>query len=116
MLRTLAIPIFGTRVSSRLDCSDSVLIVTVDAGIVVRRHEMRWTDASIPERVHRLVVEDVCILICGGLSNICAHLLKDNNIQVIPWVRGNAEEVLLEFLLGTLHTVTEEEHCGKALP
>ena len=114
MTRTLAIPVFGTRVSSRLDCSDSVLIVTVDEGIVVRRHEIRWTDACIPERIHRLVLEGVCILICGGLSNTCAHLLRDNNIQVIPWVRGNVEEILLDFLLGTLRTVTEEQHTERA--
>lgn len=114
MTRTLAIPIFGTRVSSRLDCSDSVLIVAVDEGAVVRRHEVRWTDAIVPERVHRLVVEGVSILICGGLSTTCAHLLRVNNIQVIPWIRGNVEEVLLEFLLGALHTVTEGEHNGRA--
>jgi predicted Fe-Mo cluster-binding NifX family protein len=113
MPKTIAIPVFGTRVSSRLDCSDSVLIVAIDAGTVLRRYEMRWTGASVPERIHRLVLEGVCILICGGLSSTCAHLLKENSIQVIPWVRGNVEEVLLEFLLGTLRTAAEGEYHGR---
>lgn len=107
MIQTIAIPIFGTRVSSRLDCSESVLIAITEARSVLRRHEMRWNDIDVPERVHRLGVEDVDILICGGLTSTCAHLLQKSKIQVIPWVRGNVEEVLMSFLHGNLHNTVE---------
>ena len=110
MIRTLAIPIFGNRVSSRLDCSESILIVAIDDGKVIQRREMRWTKASIPERIHMLIDEGVCILICGGLTNTCAQLLRESSIEVIPWVRGEVEDIILRFLHGTLPTPESREN------
>jgi predicted Fe-Mo cluster-binding NifX family protein len=109
MNRTLAIPIFGNRVSSRLDCSESILLVAVDDGKIVQRYEMRWTKASITERIHLLVDEGVCILICGGLTDACVRLLRERSIEVIPWVRGEVEDVILRFIQGTLSPTVSRE-------
>ncbi len=113
MTRKIAIPIFGNRVSSRLDCSESFLLITIDDGTIIERREMRWTSASILERRHVLLEEGVSVLICGGLTDTCAHLLRDSNIEVIPWIRGEVEDVLLRFLRGTLYTVVVREKNGR---
>jgi predicted Fe-Mo cluster-binding NifX family protein len=110
MIRTLAIPIFGNRVSSRLDCSESILFVAVDDGQIVQRHEMRWAKASVPERIHLLIDEGVRILICGGLTDMCAQLLRESSIEVIPWVRGEVEDVILRFVQGTLSPTVSREN------
>ena len=113
MIRTLAIPIFGNRVSSRLDCSENILLVAVDDGKIVQRREMRWTKAGISERIHQLIDEGVCILICGGLTNTCAQLLRESSIEVIPWVRGEVEDVILRFLQGTLSPTVSRENSRR---
>ena len=92
MIRKIAIPIFGNRVSSRLDCSESFLLIAIDDGRIIERREMRWTSASILERRHLLLEEGVGILICGGLTETCAQLLRDSNIEVITCILGEVEE------------------------
>jgi predicted Fe-Mo cluster-binding NifX family protein len=114
MTQTVAIPLFGNRVSSRFDCSKSILLVAIDDGTIIRRQEMRWTSASILERIHLLLEESVAVLICGGITDTCAHLLQDNNIEVIPWVRGEVEEVLFRFMQGTLRTIVAGGNNGRS--
>jgi predicted Fe-Mo cluster-binding NifX family protein len=114
MTRKIGIPLFGNRVSSRLDCSESILLVAIDDGTIIQRQEMRWTHASILERIHLLLEEGVAILICGGLTETCAHLLRDSNIEVIPWVRGEVEEVLVRFMQGTLRTIVGGGNIGRS--
>jgi predicted Fe-Mo cluster-binding NifX family protein len=100
----LAIPVFGNRVSSRLDCSESILLVNIEDDVIIRRQETRWTSVNLLEKIRLLVQEEVAVLICGGLTETCANMLHDTGIEVIPWVRGETEEVLVRFMQGTLRT------------
>lgn len=102
MIHKIAIPVFGHRVSSRLDCSESILLVSVDDGTILRRQETRWQHLNSLERVQLLLQEGVEVLICGGLTETCARMLQDTGIEVTAWVRGEVEEVLFQYLLGTL--------------
>jgi predicted Fe-Mo cluster-binding NifX family protein len=104
MRQTIAMPVFRNRISSRFDCAESILIVEIHGGTIVRRQEIRWTHAGILERIHILLQEGVGILICGGLTETCGLLLQDDNIEVIPWIRGEIDEVLSRFMQGTLRT------------
>jgi predicted Fe-Mo cluster-binding NifX family protein len=102
----IAIPVFGARVSSRLDCSESVLLISVEEGQAVRREESRWMHLNQLGRMDLLVREGVEVLICGGLTEVCENFLRDTGIKVIPWVRGEVDEVLSQYLGGTLATTT----------
>jgi len=113
MIRTIAIPIFGNRVSSRLDCSESFLLFAIEDGKIVQRQEIRWTNANVLQKIHLLLQEGVSILICGGLTETCERLLRENSIEVIPWIRGEIEEVVSRFLEGTLYTIVPGEHNAR---
>ena len=113
MTRKVAIPVFGSRVSSRLDCSESVLLLMIDDGTVVRRQEMRWTHVNPLEKIRLLVHEGVEVLICGGLTETCANLLHDTGIEVIPWVRGESDEVLSRYMGGALRTARSQQNNEK---
>lgn len=104
MRQTIALPVFRNRISSRFDCAGSILIVEVQGGTITRRQEIRWANAGIPERIDLLLQEGVGILICGGLTEACGRLLHENNIEVIPWIRGEVDEVLSRFTRGILST------------
>jgi predicted Fe-Mo cluster-binding NifX family protein len=104
MIQKIAVSVFGNRVSSRLDCSESVLLVSIDDKAIVQRQEMRWTHLNALEKIPFLHQEGVTLLICGGLTETCANLFQESGIQVASWVRGEVEEVLLQFLQGRLRT------------
>lgn len=109
MIHKVAIPVFGNRVSSRLDCSESILLVSIEDGTIVRRQETRWTHVNPLEKIRLLAQEGVGVLICGGLTETCANMLHDTGIEVIPWVRGEVEVVLFQFMKGTLRTTTSQQ-------
>ena len=40
------------------------------------------------------------MLICDGITEFCSNQLANTPIQVIPWVSGEVEEVLANYLAG----------------
>lgn len=76
----------------------------VEDGRIIRRTEIPWEEAPAPERIHNLIRRGVEILICDGLSDTWSLLLAEQGIEVIPWTRGEVEDVLVRFLLGDLYT------------
>ena len=92
---TLAIATFHERVSARLDCSETILLVTINDGEVVQRVSM-----TIPANDKRKTLEHlgVQVLICGGLTSRCVAMLRGSSIRVLPWVQGDVEDVLADFL------------------
>jgi predicted Fe-Mo cluster-binding NifX family protein len=101
-MKTIAITIFGTRVSTRLDCAESVLLVTVDDSTVKKREQVRLVQTNPLEKINMLMQLGVEVVICGGITEICFNKFNDCGMQVIPWIRGEAEEVLSQFLAGKL--------------
>lgn len=104
MIQNIAVSVFGNRVSSRFDCSDNVLLVTLDNGEVVQRQEIRWVHVNTLEKIRLLAQEGVSLLICGGLTETYSNLLHDSGIQVVSWVRGEVDDVLFQFQQGRLQT------------
>jgi predicted Fe-Mo cluster-binding NifX family protein len=42
-------------------------------------------------------------LICGAISRAFSKVLEVSGIHVIPWISGDAEEVLEAYMNGTIH-------------
>jgi predicted Fe-Mo cluster-binding NifX family protein len=57
---------------------------------------------SIFEKNEVLEKNEVHILICGAISNLACADLINKEIEVIPWIRGPVEEVLLAHSLNKL--------------
>lgn len=97
-MNIIAIPVFDTRISSRLDCSENVLVVSIDSGSIKRREIIRLLSSNPLEKVNDLIQLGVDVVICGGITDICLNKLKSSHINVIPWIRGDADEILNQFL------------------
>lgn len=98
----LAIPIFGSRVSPRFDCSQKILLVDVQDGAVVNKNEVdasRWHPLSHIGRLYNLKPD---IVICGSICNRDYYALSNHGIRIIPSVFGEVEEVIKTFLKGDL--------------
>jgi predicted Fe-Mo cluster-binding NifX family protein len=100
----VAMPQFDKRVSPHFDCASKVLIATVEAGKVVNRELYSLRDLNNLRRSTFLQKQGVEWVICGGISNFSARLLWGNGIKVIAMVAGDAEQVLDQFVSGTLYS------------
>lgn len=58
-----------------------------------------------------LAIENVDILICGGIGGGAINALADAGIQVVGGADGNVKDVALAFVAGTLQ-VRENFHCS----
>ena len=98
----LAIPIFGSRVSPRFDCSQKILLIDIQNGAVVNKNEVDtsgWHSLSYIARLYNLKPN---IVICGGICNRDYYALSNHGIRIIPSVFGEVEEVIRSFLKGDL--------------
>ena len=101
-MKTIAITVFGTRVSTRLDCAQGVLLVTIEDSVIRKREWMRLVQTNPLEKINTLLQLGIDVLICGGVPEIYANKLRDSGVQVISWISGESEEVLSRFLAGRL--------------
>jgi predicted Fe-Mo cluster-binding NifX family protein len=110
LTRKIAVAVYQDRISSRLDCSENILLLTFVQGKIVGRQQMRLLYSDPMDRIRLLVREEVQLVICGGITRTYASMLHDANIEVIPWVQGRVDEVLREFVAGTLQGATSRRH------
>jgi predicted Fe-Mo cluster-binding NifX family protein len=98
----IAIPLFTDRISPRFDFSPTLGVFNIEGKKIIDSREISCEGWHEIERVSRLRELGVDTLICGGLPNHLLDLLTHNGIRVIPWIAGNANEVMELFLQGRL--------------
>lgn len=100
----IAIPLFENRISPRLDCARKVLLVDVaekDRRVVFSEERVLPSD-GMGENSDFYGVNDIAVVICGGISVELEDFLLKNGIRVISWVTGEAQKALDFFLQGKL--------------
>ena len=98
----LAIPIWDGRVSSAFDFAHRLLLVDIERGRETGRSEIPFSSESDPEKANRLKTLGVEVLICGAISRSLASQVRASGIKVLPYVVGQADEVLKAYLTGRL--------------
>ena len=101
-MKTIALSTFRDRISSRLDAANEVLILSLENGTIRNRETIRIIPSSPLDKIQQIIHINPDVLICGGLTQLCESKLKNSRITVMPWIKGNTEEVLNEFLEGKL--------------
>jgi predicted Fe-Mo cluster-binding NifX family protein len=101
-MKTIALSVFGDRISSRLDVSEKVMIVKVENNSI-KTKELRFLNGmDTLKKLDALVQLKPDILICGGITDLCKKKLSNNKIRILPWVQGDTEHVLRLYLDGLL--------------
>lgn len=98
----IAIPRFGELVAPCFEYSATMAIFDVEEGQVVDQVDFPLQSQVPYDRVRLMKVERVDTVICGGVQTLYEDLLKTNGIEVISWVSGNVEDLLIRFLQGRL--------------
>jgi predicted Fe-Mo cluster-binding NifX family protein len=112
----VAVPAFGDRVSPRFDCAVAFLVVTIDQGEIVARHELDASHWAPHERINRLVGLGVDVLLCGGIDRWSSESLRSVGISLVRSVTGPIDENLELFLRGELQQNVVQasgEHCRR---
>jgi predicted Fe-Mo cluster-binding NifX family protein len=102
-MKRIALSTFKNRISSRLDSADEILILTLEDKRVKNSKTIRIVPSSPLDKIQQIIELNPDVLICGGLTQLCNHKLKNTSITVIPWTKGNAEDVFKKFLEGKLN-------------
>ena len=90
----MALTVWGNRISPVFDAAHMLLVVEVEnTKIISRRYEPFYPE--LPTRLAlRLAEMNVATLICGAISEMPANILEANGIKLIPFITGNAGEVI----------------------
>ena len=96
----IAIAVWQSRVSPVFDSAGQLLILDVENGREVYRTEQSILGLSLQERVNRLVELDIDVLLCGAISRPLAGMASASGIRVIPWLKGDVNQMLCLFLNG----------------
>jgi len=84
-----AFTIWNGRIAPVCDVATCVIIVDED---LERRIEL---PQSMPEKVELLLREGVKELVCGAISRNMQHYIESHDINTIPFIAGEWNEVLL---------------------
>ena len=101
-MKTIALSTFRNRISSRLDSADEILILTLENNQVKNSKTIRIIPSSPLDKIQQIIELNPDVLICGGLTQLCDRKLQNTQIAIIPWTKGNAEDVFKQFLEGKL--------------
>lgn len=107
-MKSIALSVYGNRISSRLDVAEKMMIVSVDDNEVKRKQTLLLQESNPLQKINKIIQLNPDVLICGGLTEVCSEKLKCSKIQVISWVQGNGEEILQDYLGGLLSEVENE--------
>jgi predicted Fe-Mo cluster-binding NifX family protein len=59
-------------------------------------------------KLNMLLELEIDVLICNGITEFYYNQLSKNNIQVIPWINGEVEEVIDRYLKGRIHSIAHK--------
>jgi predicted Fe-Mo cluster-binding NifX family protein len=90
----MALTVWGNRISPVFDAAHMLLVVEIEnTEIISRRYEPFYPE--LPARLAvRLEEMNVAVLICGAISEMPANILEANGIKLIPFITGDAGEVI----------------------
>lgn len=93
----IAVTVWGNRISPVFDSARTLLVAEVkDNKVVEKRYEsIDWNTVSVPEALKEM---GISVLICGAISRIPANGVASSGITLIPFVTGNAAQVLEMYL------------------
>ena len=89
-----AIPYWQNRISPVLDTAENFLIVDIRDGRYIKEGTVYLGETPPIERAKTLKAKGVTILICGAVSDYFAAILANNKIEIVPWIRGDIDEIL----------------------
>lgn len=105
MIQRVIIPLYKDEVAPRFDLATEVMIAIVSKDNTVEEQKIIVLPRSSPEDIcHRILSEDIKILICGAIEEKYYHFLKWKKISIFDNVSGKWENAFNKFLNHSLNS------------
>jgi predicted Fe-Mo cluster-binding NifX family protein len=98
----VALAVWNGRISPVFDVSRKILILDVDHGAVTGKREEPLEGTDPVQKAGKLVEWGIRKLICGAISRPLSSLFAAYGIRTVPFIAGDAEEVVEAYLAGKL--------------
>ena len=109
----IAIPTFGSRVSPRFDCAETILVVALRGGEPSERQELNASGLPPHERIRMLLELGVDTVVCGGIDCRSIESLQRSGVTLYGWVAGEIDDALAALLRGDLDSDAPAEARGR---
>jgi predicted Fe-Mo cluster-binding NifX family protein len=96
----IAITVWGNRISPVFDSAQTLLVADIRQAKVINRQIELFQAGLFSNLIELLAELEVRVLICGALSDEPAAMLAASEIEVIPFITGEAETVLSLYVRG----------------
>ena len=94
----MALTVWGNRISPVFDAAHRLLVVEIENTRIINRHYEPFYPELPTHLAVRLVEMNVAVLICGAISEMPANILEANGIKLIPFITGDAGDVIDAYL------------------
>ncbi len=94
--------IWGERVSPLLDVARHALLLDLDDGEVVGRHQVALPAGSGEARLAALRRHGVSTVLCGAVTQELATRAASLGVELVPFLAGEVEAVVAAYLRGQL--------------
>lgn len=94
----VAVPFWHERVSPVLDTAGNFLVVDIRNGSVADALRVNLADSSFSDRIEYLKRSGCSTLLCGAVSENCLRIVAAKGLTVVPWLRGNVEQIINAFV------------------
>jgi len=100
----VVLTVWENHISPVADSARQLLVVEVE-NRTIRGKRTEWLNTdSLFYSARRLADLEVKIFICGAISDFFASLVEGYGIRLIPFIRGEADEVLDAYLEDSLRS------------
>lgn len=98
----VALSYWQNRIAPVFDVAGNMMLVEVDSGRELRRHEIVLRHDEPLQRAQELAALDIDVLICGAVSDVFERRLRLTGMLVLDFICGPVSDVLNAFLTGQL--------------
>lgn len=94
----VSIPVWNHRISPVFDAATRLLVITVENKCEAHRMELEIEALGFYERVQKMEDLAIDVLLCGAISKPMENAILAKQIQVLPYICGDVDEILHAFL------------------
>jgi predicted Fe-Mo cluster-binding NifX family protein len=99
----IAVPYWEGKVSPVLDTSSRLLVLEFEGEKEISRCEIPLSGSDLGRRCGSIRQSGVEVLICGAISRPFYRMLDAAQVDVVPWISGQVEEVISAYFAQTLN-------------
>ena len=98
----IAVTIWENRVSPVMDTARQLLVAEIEGDMVTNSTIVEIPPLHFSQKARMIAELGIETLICGAVSRPMEQVVTAFGVNIIPWIRGNVEQVIEAYINGTI--------------